>query len=140
MKFLKLSTKNIRSIENEINVMSELTKSEMEIMHILWEDHPLSIQEIHDRLQRERGYTNTLKLVQIMFSKELLLREKSGKKHLYSPAISTLEAQQMSMEKFKGLKHEGSRIPLVLGMLGGEKVSDSELEELKKFIEQQSKK
>ena len=61
------------------------TDSELEILHILWENGPSSVRYINDMLNERRdvGYTTTLKLMQIMNEKGLVKRDTAAKTHIY---------------------------------------------------------
>ena len=56
--------------------MTKPTESELEILSILWELKDASVRQIHERLAetKETGYTTTLKMMQLMHAKGLLLR------------------------------------------------------------------
>ena len=76
--------------------MPKPTEKELEILHVLWSKGPSTVREINDLLSesREVGYTTTLKIMQIMFDKGLVERQKSGKTHIYKSVISEQDAQQ----------------------------------------------
>ena len=66
------------------------TDGEMEILQILWNSGPSTVKEVNQNLSRDKevGYTTTLKFMQIMHEKSLVSREKNGKSHTYSAAVS----------------------------------------------------
>ena len=67
----------------------EPTKSELEILQVLWQHGPSTVRFVNDQLneqKREVNYTSTLKLMQIMADKGILLRDETNMKHTYSPA------------------------------------------------------
>ena len=72
------------------------TDSELEILQILWEFGPSTVRFINGKLnaKKEVGYTTTLKIMQIMTEKQLLVREKSGKSHVCSSAVKEKESQK----------------------------------------------
>ena len=53
------------------------TESELEILNILWALGSGTVREVHEQLAKTKqaGYTTTLKLLQIMHDKQLLLRD-----------------------------------------------------------------
>jgi len=53
------------------------TDRELAILGVLWERGPSTVREVHEALDRDAqtGYTTTLKLMQIMVEKALLVRE-----------------------------------------------------------------
>jgi len=66
------------------------TEGELEILRIIWEKGNCTVGEVNEILQAQKdvGYTTTLKLMQIMHTKGLLSRERTGKKHIYKSEIS----------------------------------------------------
>ena len=63
------------------------TESELEILSILWDKQKATVREVHEviQLNKEVGYTTTLKLMQIMNDKGLVTRDESAKTHIYTP-------------------------------------------------------
>ena len=58
------------------------TDRELAILGVLWDKGPCTVREVHEALDQdvETGYTTTLKLMQIMVEKGLLVREDDGRK------------------------------------------------------------
>lgn len=113
------------------------TAAELEILNILWQKEPLTVKEIHKELVKKKdvGYTTALKIMQNMTSKGLLTRTLNGKSHLYSSAIKQHETQSSLLDKFIDTAFGGSASSLVMQLLGNRKTSQSELDEIKKIID-----
>ena len=62
------------------------TDSELEVLNILWKYGPSTVRFVNEKLNEQRlvGYTTTLKIMQIMHEKKLVLRDEAGKSHIYS--------------------------------------------------------
>ena len=113
------------------------TESELAVLTQLWDNGPQTVRQIHDKIVESKpiGYTTTLKIMQIMFEKGLLTREKTGKSHLYSPAV-TRESTQVSMiDKMLTTVFKGSASQLVMQALGNNKASKKELEEIRAYLD-----
>ena len=56
------------------------TDREVAILAVLWERGPSTVRQVHEVLhaEAETGYTTTLKLMQIMAEKGLLVRRSAG--------------------------------------------------------------
>lgn len=117
--------------------MIKPTEAELEILQILWKHGSCSVRFVNDELNksRETGYTTTLKIMQIMFSKELLTRQEEGRYHVYQAAISQENTQKQLLEKFVDSTFGGSTMNLVMQALGNHKASKEELEEIKKLLD-----
>ncbi len=118
------------------NRKTEPTKSELEILQVLWEFGPSTVRLVNDKLneQREVNYTSTLKLMQIMAEKSLLLRDESNMKHIYRPAEEENKTKSHLLDRFVSTLYNGSASKLVMQLVGSKETSREELEELKKIL------
>ena len=115
----------------------EPTKSELEILQVLWKHGPSTVRFVNDQLnelKREVQYTSTLKLMQIMAEKGLLNRDESQMKHVYSPAAEEGKTKSFLLERFVDTMYEGSASNLMMQLLNNKKPSQKELDEIKKLL------
>ena len=112
------------------------TDSELEILHILWENGPSSVRYINDMLNERRdvGYTTTLKLMQIMNEKGLVKRDTAAKTHIYMAIAKENDTKNNLVNEFVNVAFHGSAMNLVMQALGNTKSSPEELEDLKALI------
>lgn len=112
------------------------TESELEILQLLWSNQPCSVREINDLLNTQRtvGYTTTLKIMQIMFEKGLVLRDTTSRSHLYSTEVQEQETKSGLLKEFASNTFKGSMTDLVLSALGNTKTSSEELAKIKSLI------
>lgn len=113
------------------------TESELEIMQILWENGPLTVREVNDRLNLNRrvGYTTTLKIMQIMTDKKILTRDTEKRSHIYSPTLKPEEVQSTILDHILRTVFNGNRSSLILQALGNHSVSKEEMDEIRALIE-----
>ncbi|MCK5225225.1 MAG: BlaI/MecI/CopY family transcriptional regulator, partial [Planctomycetes bacterium] len=71
------------------------TNKELVILGILWNNGPSTVRQVNEEMnkQQKTGYTTTLKLMQIMTEKGLVVRDDSKFQHIYKPAISEEKTQ-----------------------------------------------
>ena len=114
------------------------TESELEILSILWEKENATVREVHVIVQKtkEVGYTTTLKLMQIMHEKGLVIRNETAKTHIYTPCVEKSKAQEQYVGKMIRTLFSGSTSQLVLQALGKHKPTQQDLVDIKKLIEQ----
>ena len=114
----------------------EPTRSELEILQVLWEQGALTVRAVNDELlkQKEVNYTTTLKLMQIMAEKGILKRDESQMKHVYSVAEEEQKTKEHLLDKFVDTMYKGSASKLVMQLLGNKKTSDQELQEIKEIL------
>lgn len=112
------------------------TESELEILQVLWDRTSATVRDVHEELlkNKEAGYTTTLKLMQIMFEKGLVTRDSSSKTHIYTPAVSRENTQNLFLNKMIDSLFSGSSAQLVMQALGNHKASKEELQEIKNFL------
>lgn len=113
------------------------TEAELEILQILWNSGPATVRFVNNKLnlKKEVGYTTTLKIMQIMVEKELLIRDEKNKSHIYSATYKKDETQKVLLDKFLETAFGGSASKLVMQALGNRKTSKKEIEEIKKFLD-----
>lgn len=117
------------------------TPSELEILQFLWKHGPSTVKQIHEELEKtkEVRYTTTLKTMQVMFERGMLKREAQGRKHIYQAAIAEEETQDVLLDRFLNKTFRGSALKLVMRALGNYDATQSDLNQLKDYIDQMEK-
>lgn len=112
------------------------TESELEILNVIWEKGEATVREVHEVLEKQKpsGYTTTLKLMQIMYEKDLLQREASGKTHIYKAAINKEAVQGQIVQRMIDNVFSGSAAQMVMQALGNHRTSAEELDEIRKYL------
>jgi BlaI family transcriptional regulator, penicillinase repressor len=126
----------MKSISNE-NKNITPTKSELEILQVLWQHGPSTVRAVNDILNEKKRavqYTSTLKLMQIMAEKKMLKRDESNMKHIYHAAIEEQKTKSDLLERFVDSMYNGSASSLMLHLLGNKKTSKKELEAIKEML------
>ncbi|KQS53382.1 MULTISPECIES: BlaI/MecI/CopY family transcriptional regulator [Flavobacterium] len=124
-------------------MQAEPTKSELEILQVLWQFGPSTVRFVNDQLNEQKRavqYTSTLKLMQIMTEKGMLVSDKTQMKHVYSPAIEEKKTKGFLLEKFVDALYNGSSSSLVMQLLGNKKTTREEIEEIRSLLDKLDKK
>ena len=134
----------IRSMkeDNQQGGKIEPTKSELEILQVLWEHGPSTVRFVNDKLNEQKRavqYTSTLKLMQIMADKGILLRDETNMKHVYSPAVEEQKTKGFLLERFVDTMYNGSASKLLMQLLGNKKTSKKELQEIRDLLNKLNK-
>ena len=113
------------------------TDRELTILRILWDNGPSTVRQVNEAMNQDEntGYTTTLKLMQIMAEKRLLLRDDSQFKHIYRPALTEEKAQKQLVGELLEKAFSGSAEKLVMRALSAKKVSAKELASIKKMLD-----
>jgi predicted transcriptional regulator len=116
---------------------SQPTDVELQILAVLWDHGPSTVRQVHQALaaQRETGYSTTLKMIQVMREKGLLVRDDSVRPQLYSAAESRKQTQLQMLDDLAQKAFGGSAKKLVMRMLSAKRVSAEELAEMQRLIE-----
>ena len=115
----------------------EPTKSELEILQILWQHGPSTVRFVNDKLNEEKRsvqYSSTLKLMQIMTEKGIVIRDESSMKHVYQPVEAEDKTKNKLLERFVDSMYNGSATSLVMQLFGNKSTSREELDEIKDFL------
>jgi BlaI family transcriptional regulator, penicillinase repressor len=116
------------------------TARELEILKVLWENGPSSVGDVHRLLKTSDGkqpHLNTVQtLIRLMETKGLVTHETVGRSFIYSPMFSREE----SAARFLDRVFDGAASQLVLSLLKAERISDEELEHVRKLVNDARKK
>lgn len=113
------------------------TEAELELLRILWEKEPATVRDIYDALNATRpsGYTTVLKLLQIMTTKGLVVRDEANRAHVYRAAMSQDTTQNELLKDLSVRLFSGSAAQLALHALAMEPASADELDAIRALID-----
>lgn len=117
------------------------TKSELDVLQILWTHGPSTVRFVHDMLNTQKDpvqYTSTLKLMQVMAEKGMLSRDESSMKHVYQAILEEEKTKGSMLGRFLDTMYNGSVSNLVLALLDNKKTSKKELQLLKEVAKKLS--
>src|SRR5258708_20151426 len=69
------------------------TAAELDILAVLWRLSTATVREVHDELGKDNGYTTTLKQIQLMTEKGLLVRSERFGSHVYEASVPKEQTQ-----------------------------------------------
>ena len=120
------------------------TDAEIAILAVLWRQGASTVREVHEALGKGNGYTATLKLMQLMFEKGLVVRNERYRSHLYEAREPKEQTQRQIAGDLMKRAFDGSAKSLVLGALAAQPASSKDLDErrslLNKLEERRAKK
>jgi BlaI family penicillinase repressor len=119
------------------NNSTEPTKSELEILQVLWANGPSTARFVNDHLNKETRkviYMSTLKLMQIMVEKGLLKKDESRMRHIYEATVEEGKTKGFLLERVVDNLFKGSASGLMMQLLGNKNLSAKEIEEFKELV------
>src|ERR1700690_2945751 len=111
------------------------TGAEIDILAVLWRLGPATVREVHDELGKDSGYTTTLKQMQLMTEKGLLIRSERFRSHVYESGVPKEQTQQQIALDLLKRAFDGSAKSLVMGALAAQPASRDELNDIRNMIE-----
>jgi BlaI family penicillinase repressor len=111
------------------------TGAEIDILAVLWRLGAATVREVHEEMGKDSGYTTTLKQMQLMTDKGLLIRSERFKSHVYEPGVPREQTQKQIAGDLLRRAFEGSARDLVMGALSAQPASAKELADIRRMIE-----
>jgi predicted transcriptional regulator len=126
------------------NTPNELipTKTEMDVLQVLWQYGPSTVRFVHDKLNEQKDaviYTSTLKLMQVMKEKGMLNRDETNMKHIYNALLEEGKVKVNMLGRFVDAMYDGSASNLMVALLGSDKTSANELQKIKELLNNMDK-
>ena len=118
------------------------TEVELEILQVLWEHEPATVRKVVNVLNqtRPRAYTSILSMLNVMFAKELVVREMQGRAHVYRSRMSREKTLGGVVKDLLGRAFKGSTTSLITQVLDQSNPSREELAEIRRAISTWQKK
>ena len=113
------------------------TDVELAILRVLWELGPSSVGQVHEALSKHRPatYGTTLKMMQVMRDKGLLVRDDDVRPALYRPASSQENTQLAMLDELVQKVFGGSARSLLMRALSAKRVSAEDLAEMQQLVD-----
>jgi BlaI family transcriptional regulator, penicillinase repressor len=119
-----------------------ISDTEWEIMRIIWGRHPLTASEVVERLAAKDAswHPKTVRtLLARLVRKKALDYKTNGRAYVYSPLVSEAECVATASESFLERVFGGSLQPMLTHFVEHRKLTDAELEELRRLLDGNSK-
>jgi predicted transcriptional regulator len=110
------------------------TETELALLQVLWNHGPLTVKEVHEIHGDTTGYTTTLKLLQLMTEKGLVVRNEERRAHVYRAKLREGATQRQLLVSLAERAFRGSTSRLVLQALASRRTTPEELAEIKRLV------
>jgi predicted transcriptional regulator len=110
------------------------TAAELDILAVLWSLAAATVREVHEELGKDNGYTTTLKQMQLMTEKGLLIRGERFGSHVYQASVPKEQTQRQIAGDLMKRAFGGSAASLVMGALSAQPASHRELAEIRRML------
>jgi predicted transcriptional regulator len=116
------------------------TSAELDLLQTLWPLGAATAKQVHQAVCKQRpdvSYATVLRLMQIMHTKGLLIRDESERSHVYAPAQAQDSLQTNLLRDLMQKAFSGSAKALVLAALRTG-ISKHEREEIEKILKDEA--
>ncbi|MEM1224755.1 MAG: BlaI/MecI/CopY family transcriptional regulator [Planctomycetota bacterium] len=111
-----------------------LSAGEMDLMDLLWRDGPLTLAQAHARFGVDQiGYTTIQTRLNRLVEKGFAV--KSGRPAHYEAGVKRADVRAGHLDQLISKLAGGSVVPLVAQLMQDRRISDEELDELKRLID-----
>jgi BlaI family transcriptional regulator, penicillinase repressor len=117
----------------------QLTPLELEIMKVLWETGPASVQAVQEKLPAERqlAYNTVQTMLNVLHRKGKARRELQGRAFVYEPAVSRVQAASQAVGDLVQRMFDGSPESLVLSLVEARQLTPETLARLSAMLEEE---
>lgn len=115
---------------------NRVSDSEKIVLEALWQESPLSSQEVVDRLADSGWNEKTVKtFLNRLVKKNIVSFKKEGRRYFYSPAVAKEDILSEESNGFLDRVFKGDIKALLATFVDNKQLSKSELNYLKKLLE-----
>ena len=117
----------------------ELSKAEWVVMNKVWELKKTNVREVCEELKPSQNWAyNTVRtIMERLREKGYLSVKKVGNTFFYRPRVPRWKVAREAMERFADKVFDGAIGPVVSHLIREDKLSRSELEEVRRLLEQE---
>ena len=114
-----------------------VSPAETEILRLVWQVEPASVQDICEALSEDRSitYATVQTLLRRLEKKGYLQHKVDGKAHLFSAAVNREQVIKRTVGDFVERLFGGDPLPLMLHLADQSELKEADIKRLKKLIE-----
>ena len=117
-------------------MVERLSDAEHAVMEVLWEESPLSAQDVAERISPERAWSaNTVKtLLGRLLAKTAIAHEEDGRRYLYRPLVARGDYVEGESTRLIDRLFGGKLTPLVAHLAERDKLSADDIAEIEALL------
>ncbi len=122
--------------------LDDLGEVQRTVLEIVWQRGEASVHDVRKQLGRNKkklAYTTVLTVMQKLEKVGWLEHRSAGKSYIYTPTTSREEAGAGSVRQFLKRVFEGDAVAMFQHLIRESDLSDQDLRELRKMIEEKRK-
>ncbi|WBY07802.1 BlaI/MecI/CopY family transcriptional regulator [Sphingomonas sp. 7/4-4] len=113
-----------------------ISDAEHAVMEVLWEESPLTAQEVAERVPVERDWSaNTVKtLLGRLLAKSIIAHEEDGRRYRYRPLVARSDYVVGESRRFMDRLFGGKLTPLVAHLAERDAITDQDIAEIEALL------
>jgi BlaI family transcriptional regulator, penicillinase repressor len=111
-----------------------LTPLETEIMNVLWDISPATVQTVQQRLPRELAYTTVQTMLNVLVRKKKARRTLKDRAYYYRPAVKRDQVAGSAVKDLIDRLFGGSAESLVMSLVESRQLTPEKLERLRRML------
>jgi predicted transcriptional regulator len=118
-----------------------LTEQELEIMKVIWKLETATVRQVYEALleQRRIAYTTVMTMMNILEQKGYLKKDQGERAFVYQPTQPQKQVIRSMVREFVNRVFNGSAEPLLVHLVEDRCLTESDLEELRRTIQNSRK-
>ena len=115
-----------------------ISDAEHAVMEVLWEESPLTAQEVAERVPAERDWSaNTVKtLLGRLLAKSIIAHEEDGRRYRYRPLVARSDSVVGESRRFMDRLFGGKLTPLVAHLAERDAITDQDIAEIEALLKE----
>lgn len=120
--------------------LPQISEAEFEVMRIIWNDAPISTNEIVEKLVKTTSWNpKTIQtLIKRLVTKQAITYEKESRMFVYTPLVEEQEYIRQESNSFLKKYYNGNISAMLSAFLDSDKLSDAEINDLRNLLEKKS--
>lgn len=114
-----------------------LAEREAQLMDVLWDHGPSTVNEVQSHLDDELAYTTVLTMLRKLETKGYVGHAAEGRAHRYHALIQRTAAQQGALEALVSRLFKGSQDALLMHLVSREKLSATQVQRIEEQLRKQ---
>jgi predicted transcriptional regulator len=118
------------------------TDLELQILHVLWDQAPLPVREIRQRLAdagRDLAHTSVITVLNIMVRKGYVKRARQANAFLFSPQVQKESVSRRMVQSLVDRVFGGSTLAVMQHLLETSDIDAEELAQIRQLIKRKAK-
>jgi BlaI family penicillinase repressor len=113
-----------------------LTGQELEIMKVIWKLETATVRQVYETLLKKRriAYTTVMTMMNILEQKGYLKKQQDDRAYVYQPAQPQQQVIRSMVREFLDRVFNGSAEPLLAHLVEDRRLTENDLEEIRKTI------